>query len=92
MGFFDVVFHLVNFVLPALAMALLLPSLARLLWWRRLAKVSWALMAKRVAITSLAVLLGGLLLLGRDGAMLTYAALVLGSALAVWWTAFKGRV
>jgi hypothetical protein len=84
MGFFDVVFHLVNFVLPALAMALLL-------WGRRLAKVSWALMAKRVAITSLAVLLGGLLLLGRDGAMLTYAALVLGSALAVWWTAFKGR-
>ncbi len=91
MGLFDVVFHLVNFVLPALAMAMLLPSLARLIWWRKLARVSWALMARRVGLTCLGVLLLGLLLLGRDGAMLTYACMVLGAALAVWWTGFKGR-
>lgn len=91
MGFLDVLIHLANFLLPALAMALLLPSLARLLWWRKLSGVSWALMARRVAWVSLAVLAGGLLLLGRDGAMATYAALVAGGALAVWWTGFKGR-
>ena len=89
MGFLDFIFHLVNFVLPAVAMAMLLPSLARLIWWRKLARVSWVLMARRVALTSLAVLLGGLLILGRDGAMLTYAGMVLGSALTMWWTAFK---
>ncbi len=91
MGFLDAIFHLMNFILPALAMALLVPSLARMLWFKKLAKVSWALMARRVALSGLAVLTAGLLILGRDGAMLTYAALVLSSALAVWWTGFKGR-
>jgi len=26
--------HILNFLLPALAMALLVPSLARLIWWK----------------------------------------------------------
>jgi hypothetical protein len=72
-------------------MALLLPALARLIWWKQMAKVPMGLLIKRVGLTSLAVLVAGLLILGRDGAMLTYAALVLGAALAVWWTAFKGK-
>ena len=32
-----------------------------------------------------------LLVLGRDGAMASYAALVLASALTVWWTGLRGR-
>ncbi len=91
MGPFDALIHLANFLMPALAMALLLPSLARLLWWRKLRPVGWGLMARRVGLTGVAVLVAGLVLIGRDGAMATYAALVLASALVLWWTAFKGR-
>jgi hypothetical protein len=91
MSLIDALIHLVNFVLPALGMALILPSLVRLLWFKRLRSVGWALMVKRVALMGVVVLLAGLVLLGRDGAMLTYAALVLSSALVIWWTAFKGR-
>ena len=90
MGFLDALIHLFNFLLPALAMALLLPSLARLLWWRALKGLGWA-MARRVAATGVIVLVAGLLVAGRDGAMGTYAALVISAALVVWWTGFKGR-
>lgn len=90
MGFLDALIHLFNFLLPALAMALLLPSLARLLWWRALKGLGWA-MARRVAATGVIVLVAGLLIAGRDGAMGTYAALVISAALVVWWTGFKGR-
>jgi hypothetical protein len=91
MGLIDALIHILNFFMPALGLALLVPSLVRLVWFRKLRTVSWALMAKRVALFGCAVLVAGLLALGRDGAMLTYVALVLASALAVWWTAFKGR-
>lgn len=90
MGFLDALIHLFNFLLPALAMALLLPALARLLWWRTLKGVGWALVC-RVALVGIAVLVAGLLIEGRDGAMGTYAVLVISAALVVWWTGFKGR-
>jgi hypothetical protein len=91
MGLIDALIHILNFFMPALGLALLVPTLVRVFWFRKLRGVSWALMAKRVALGGSAVLLAGLVALGRDGAMLTYVALVLASALAVWWTAFKGR-
>jgi len=44
----------------------------------------------RVAVVAnLVVLLLGLIVLGRDGAMWTYAGLVLASALTVWWTGLR---
>ena len=91
MGLTDALIHILNFFMPALGLALLVPTLVRMFWFKKLRGVSWALMAKRVALVGSAVLVAGLVALGRDGAMLTYAALVLASALAVWWTAFKGR-
>ncbi|MEY2837768.1 MAG: hypothetical protein RJB60_67 [Pseudomonadota bacterium] len=91
MGLIDALIHILNFFMPALGLALMVPSLAKLAWFRTLRSVSWVLMAKRVAWACSAVLVAGLVALGRDGAMLTYAGLVLASAGAVWWTAFKGR-
>ena len=91
MGLFDVLIHIVNFFMPALGMALILPSLVRLIWFRKLRSVGWRLMATRVALAGAAVLVAGLVVLGRDGAMWTYTALVLASAGVVWWTAFRGR-
>ncbi|MGH6647421.1 hypothetical protein [Aquabacterium sp.] len=89
MGLLDVLTHLVNFFLPALGMALLLPALARLVWWRALKPAGYGRQVKWAAGANALVLVAGLIVLGRDGAMATYAALVLVSALTVWWTGLR---
>ena len=91
MGFLDFLNHLVNFFLPALCMALLVPALARLVWWRRLKAVGWWRQVGVTAAVNALVWLAGLLVTGRDGAMVSYAALVLSSALVVWWTGLRGK-
>ncbi|OGA80517.1 MAG: hypothetical protein A2711_12210 [Burkholderiales bacterium RIFCSPHIGHO2_01_FULL_63_240] len=70
-------------------MAFLVPSLARLIWWKSLASAGWWRQVKVVAMINVVVLLLGLIVLGRDGAMWTYAGLVLASALTVWWTGLR---
>ena len=89
MGFLDALNHVLNFFLPALGMALLVPSLARLVWWRASRQALWLRQVKWVALINAAVLVLGLLLTGRDGAMLTYTGLVLASAMTVWWTGLR---
>lgn len=89
MAFPDAVGHLLNFFFPVLAMALLLPTLARLVWWHTLRAAGWWRLVGGCAAVNAAVWLAGLLLMGRDGAMLSYVALVLGSALTVWWMALR---
>ncbi len=81
--------HILNFLLPAVAMALLVPTLARIVWWKSLAAAGWLRQVWWAVVINVAVLVLGLLVLGRDGAMWTYAGLVLASALAVWWTGLR---
>lgn len=81
--------HLLNLFAPALGLALLVPSGSRLLWWRALRPVSWLHQVKWSALWNVAVWLLGLIMLGRDGAMGSYAALVLSSAAVVWWTGLR---
>jgi len=89
MGLLDGLIHAVNFFLPALGMALLLPALARLVWWRTLKPAGFGRQVKWVAGVNALVLMIGLIVLGHDGAMATYAALVLASSLTVWWTGLR---
>jgi hypothetical protein len=89
MGFLDALNHAVNFFLPALGMALLAPSLARLVWWKALKSAGWLRQVKWLTLVNALVLMAGLLLTGRDGAILTYTGLVLASALTVWWTGLR---
>ena len=89
MSLLDALIHMVNFFLPALGMALLLPALARLVWWRALKPAGFARQVTWVAAVNALVLMAGLIVLGRDGAMATYAALVLASSLTVWWTGLR---
>lgn len=81
----DAVWHLLNLFLPALGMAAIAPSLAKLVWRRALRDVSWMRLALWCGGVTALCLLGGLLLLGRDGRMVTYAAVVVGIALALGW-------
>jgi hypothetical protein len=85
MGPLDALFHLGNLFVPAIALGALAAALAKLLWRRELAAVSWRRMAVPAGLASAAVTLAGLLLLGRDGKMATYAAMVAACALTLWW-------
>ena len=89
MGFFNALNHLVNFFLPALTMALLVPTLARLVWRAELKGKAWRGQVKWSALANAGVLIVGLVLTGQDGAVVTYAGLVLASALVVWWTGLR---
>ena len=91
MGPLDALLHLLNFVLPALALGALAAALAKGLWWRELRAVRWWALAWPAAVASLLATVGGLVLLGQDGRMLTYAAMVLACALALWWRGFLRR-
>ncbi len=74
--------HLFNFVLPALAMALLMPWAGR--WVVGIGAISVKRRMLVHSILGLLVLVAGLVLQGNDGQMSTYAALVLVAATAEW--------
>ena len=85
MGPLDLFWHLANLLAPAFGLALIAPSLAKLLWRDALRRAPWAVLAAWVGGVGVIVLLGGLVLLGRDGRMATYATLVVASAGVLWW-------
>mgnify|MGYP003575936645 CR=1 FL=1 len=89
MGVFDYFFHGLNFVAPALALALLLPGVARLAVGSRGPVLRWWLQAALCAAAGVVVLLGGLWYFGRDGKLATYTALVAVMA-SVQWLASGG--
>jgi hypothetical protein len=81
----DALWHLLNFAVPAFALGLISAVGAKLLWRRELAAVSWWRLARDASLAALLVLLAGLVLTGHDGRMATYAAMVVASALMLWW-------
>ena len=83
MTFWQLVLHLFNFVLPALAMAFFMPWAGR--WVMGPGRTSLSRRMLVQALCGLAVLVGGLLLHDQDGKMSTYIALVLVAATAEWW-------
>jgi hypothetical protein len=91
MGPLDALWHALNFFAPALGMAVLAASAAKLLWRQELAAVRWHRLALWGALVGSAVLIGGLVAFGRDGKMITYGALVVATAVALWVTGFVRR-
>jgi hypothetical protein len=75
--------HLFNFVLPALAMALLMPWAGR--WVMGVGGIPVKQRMLVHAFLGVLVLVAGLVLQGNDGKMSTYMALVLVAATAEWW-------
>lgn len=88
MGPFALANHLLNFVLPAVAMGVMMPLFSRMIL--RKVSVKPSLKAQMIVTTlaCLAVLMAGLVVFGRDGKMMTYAGLVLASGGCQWW--FQG--
>lgn len=85
MGFLDAVWHLLNFVAPALGLGLLSASFAKLCWRQALQGVPWRRLAAWSCGGAGVALVAGLLLSGRDGRMLTYLAMTVASAAALLW-------
>ncbi len=82
--FFAFLGHLFNFAAPALFLALLLALGGRLLGPKGASALAWYAQAAINSVVGCVVLLAGLWWLGRDGRMLTYAALVLVCASCQW--------
>ncbi|MFM8610634.1 MAG: hypothetical protein ACKOCJ_09245 [Burkholderiaceae bacterium] len=86
MDWLDLLTHLVNFVAPAAGVGLLVASVGAL---RRrgagAAGWAWPVQATVNTVMGALALGAGLWGFGRDGKMLSYAALVLAVALAQWW-------
>ena len=91
MGPLDALLHFANFFAPALGLGAIAALLAKLFWWNDLRSVSWLTLARWASLASAVALIGGLLLLGRDGKMLTYGAMVVLSALALAWAGWGSK-
>jgi len=76
--------HALNFVAPAIWLALLMPPLSRFLYKKRPLALSWYAQAAIHLIVCFLGLLAGLVVFGNDGKMLTYLAVVLLSASSQW--------
>ncbi len=83
MGPLDILNHLLNFIAPAAFVALGLVLCGRLVGAKGGAMAGWRQFAV-LWVVGLAVLAAGLVLWGRDGKMLTYAALVVATATCQW--------
>lgn len=84
MDFTAAALHLLNFLAPALCLPLLLWPMARLAFGRPAGAPRWWVQWGVQAAVGAAVLLAGLWVFGRDGKMLTYAALVLAGVSCQW--------
>lgn len=88
MGPLDALNHLLNLFLPALGLGTLASAAAKLLWRRELAALAWRRLAVPACVASAGVVLGGLVLFGRDGKMATYGAMVVVCSFTLWWRGF----
>ena len=87
----DIFWHLLNFFLPAAVVGAVAAGVVKLLWRRQLKAVAllalgqWAIGASALALTI------GLWLFDRDGRLESYALMVLGCAVGLWWAGFRGE-
>ncbi len=85
MNFLDLIWHLLNFVAPPLLLGAISAAAAKLLWRGPLRTTPWLTLGGQAAAASLLACVAGLVITGRDGKMVTYAAMVLACAASLWW-------
>jgi hypothetical protein len=84
----DALWHLLGLFMPALATGALAAGAAKWLWRADLKGSRWVRLTLWSASAGSLALLAGLAAFGRDGRMLSYAMMVLATALALWWAGF----
>jgi len=84
MNLLDILLHLLNFVAPALGLAVLLPLLSRLFMKKQVFLLPWWGQVLLNFVFGVAALTLALWWLGHDGKMTGYALLVLSVASSQW--------
>ena len=85
MGAVDFIVHLLNFAAPAVFIALLVTLIARVLVGKQAVALVWYAQVAINLVVCLILMLAGLWYFGRDGAIASYTAMVLGCATSQWW-------
>ena len=85
MGLWNLLIHLANFILPALALGVGLAVLVPVFAGNRVVARTLLAQAAINSVAGVFVLVAGLVLFGNDGKMATYGALVLATGTAQWW-------
>ena len=88
MGPLEAVWHVSNLFLPALMLGMIAAAMSKFVWLRELSGVTWSRLAGPACAVNASVVLGALVLLGGDGRMLMYGAMVLACTLTLWWQGF----
>lgn len=91
MTFPDLLNHLLNFVAPALVVGFLCALAGRLVQRKAAGAPAWWTVGAINSLVGLCVLAAGLVVFGRDGRMLTYAALVVACGTSQWLAAGHWR-
>lgn len=81
----DFVWHLLDFAAPAVLLGAISAGAAKLLWRGSLRGTPWLSLGAQAAAAGLLVCVAGLVITGRDGKMVTYAAMVVACAASLWW-------
>lgn len=84
MGWIDAILHAVGFMLPAFAVALMVTFAGRFFKKNRPLALTFIAQSAINFVVCLTVLLIGLVLTGRDGKMMTYAAMAIASGTVQW--------
>ncbi len=86
----DAFWHLLNFLAPPLFVAVFSAVAARLAWRGELRSVGLRRLLVWAALPAIAAALAGLVITGRDGRIVTYAAIVAASSLGLWIAGLRG--
>lgn len=84
----NALWHLMNFFAPAVFIGVASTCLVRWLWRSELRGRAGQGMLVWATLPAAGVAVAGLVLTGRDGKMLTYAAMVAACAVGLWWRCF----
>ena len=90
MNFSDLFWHISDFAAPAILLGVISATAAKWLWRGPLRAIPGIHLGCSAAAASLLACIAGLVITGRDGKMVTYAAMVLACAISLWWR-MRGR-
>jgi hypothetical protein len=85
----DAIWHLLNFFAPAVVVGLLTAASAKLIWRKALCSISWVRLSAWASASGAVALIAALMLLGRDGRMTGYAAMLLACSVSLWWVGLR---
>ncbi len=85
----DAFWHIANFFAPALVVGLLAAAVTKLMWRRELVAISWLQLAAWASAAMAGVSMLGLVIFEHDGKIITYAAMLVACAVALWWAGFR---